>query len=94
MGKNEIPILQLPIKDQWGNNFIVYSQAAANGKYGVTGATNQDFIVVSLGADGISEADQDFVTTPGSGLYPKGEYNADLVMWNGNWIRAPKTDSP
>ena len=82
----------LPIKDPWGNNFLIYCKEATNGKYGITGASNLDFIVVSLGKDGISESGQDFVSVSGSGLTSIRDYDIDLVMWNGSWIRSPKID--
>ena len=84
----------LPVNDQWGNAFYVYGRANVNNKYGVTNASNQDFLVASRGRDGNSEEGSDFVTQPGSGLFivsGMAAFGYDLVQWNGNWIRGPQT---
>jgi prepilin-type N-terminal cleavage/methylation domain-containing protein len=84
----------LPVRDQWGNQFRVYGQTNCNNKYGITNASNQDFVVASIGRDNVSEEGSDYVTTPGSGLFTISgmtSFNYDLAMWNGNWIRGPQT---
>jgi len=84
----------LPVNDQWGNDFYVYGRSNANNKYGVTGASNQDFVIASRGRDDASEESSDFITTAGSGLFTISgmtSFNYDLAMWNGNWIRGPQT---
>ena len=89
-------ITVLPLNDQWGGSFYVYGQSNCNSKYGISNATNLDFVVASYGRDGTGEASSDFVTTPGSGLYTvssMASFNYDLAMWNGNWIRGPQTRS-
>ena len=87
-----VPVL--PVNDHWGNGYRIYSRSGCNGIYGITDATPQDFVVASLGHDGISESGSDFVTNPGSGLFPvtgMESFNHDLAVWNGDWIRAPQT---
>jgi prepilin-type N-terminal cleavage/methylation domain-containing protein len=84
----------LPVNDQWGTAFRVYGQSNANSKYGVTNASNQDYVVAALGRDGASEEGNDYVTTPGSGLFSISgmtSFDNDLAMWNGQWIRGPQT---
>lgn len=84
----------LPVKDQWGNNFRVYCGRACNGKYGISGAAGDDFVVVSYGRDGKKDSWKFSSSNPGTGLFVVksiGDFDKDLVMWNGNWIRAPRT---
>ena len=89
----------LPLTDQWGNDFYAYCGTDANGKWGISGASGDDFCIASygrdkaLGADGRSwsgfSADQ-----PEAGLFvvsTTAHFNYDLVMWNGSWISAPRT---
>ncbi|MFC2158693.1 type II secretion system protein [Acidobacteriota bacterium] len=89
-------ITVLPTDDQWGNDFYVYGQTNVNNKYGITNATNQDFVVASRGRDNAGEEGSDYVSSPGTGLFTVSgmtSFNYDLVMWNGNWIRGPQTRS-
>jgi prepilin-type N-terminal cleavage/methylation domain-containing protein len=82
----------LPLYDQWGSAFRVYGQTNANSKYGVTNAAGQDYVIAALGRDGLGEEGNDYVTTPGSGLFTISGLNSfdnDLAMWNGQWLRGP-----
>jgi prepilin-type N-terminal cleavage/methylation domain-containing protein len=84
----------LPVNDQWGTAFVVYGQTNADSKYGVSGASNQDYVVASYGRDGVGEEGNDYVTTPGVGLFTISgmeSFDNDLAMWNGQWIRGPQT---
>jgi len=86
----------LPITDQWGTNFYIYCGLAADGNYGVTGAGTDDFVVVSLTRDKSAETFSFNEDDPEAGLFivdSMADFNNDLVMWNGSWIRAPKTAS-
>ena len=86
----------LPVNDQWGTAFRVYGQTNSNSKYGVTNASNQDFVVASYGRDATGEEGNDYVTTPGIGLFTISgmtSFDNDLAMWNGQWIRGPQTRS-
>ncbi len=84
----------MPISDQWGNGFSIYCNVAVNGNYGIIGALGDDFLVSSWGRDKLLES---FTFAPGSpeaGMYvvsTGAHFNNDLVMWNGSWIRAPRT---
>ena len=54
-----------------------------------------DFIVVSLGRDGIMEDWEFDENAPESGLFVltgMDDFNKDIVMWNGSWIRATRDD--
>ena len=81
----------LPITDNWGNNILVYCGTACDGKYGISGSRMDDFIVVSLGRDGIMEDWEFSENNPESGLFVltgMDDFDKDIVMWNGSWISA------
>lgn len=84
----------LPLNDQWGNGYYVYTDTNVNGNYGVTGAAGDDFLVSSYGRDKTVEGFSFDPSNPESGLFVVNQmahFNRDLVMWNGSWIRAPRT---
>lgn len=84
----------LPITDQWGTNFYIFCGTAADGNYGVTGAGTDDFVVSSWTRDKSVESFTFNADDPEAGLFivdSMADFNNDLVMWNGSWIRAPKT---
>ncbi len=84
----------LPINDQWGNNFYAYCGTAVDGNYGCTGAGTDDFLVASYGRDRELESFSFNPSDPEAGLFvvsSMAHFNNDLVMWNGSWIRAPRT---
>jgi hypothetical protein len=87
-------IKNLPINDDWAGNFRVYSGKAGNGVYdGIEGCTEKDILIVSYGRDGKKENWKYDPKRPESGLYElksEKDYDKDLVIWNGNWIRAPR----
>lgn len=82
----------LPITDRWGYKYRVYCGETIKGKYGISGCAEDDFMVVSFGKDG-KEEDWEFdASNPGAGLYyieSAEDFDRDLIMWNGSWIRAP-----
>lgn len=87
-----VPVI--PTRDHWGNAYHIYGQENCSGVYGVSNSYRENYIVASLGHDNISESGNDYVTNPGSGLYAITGieiFNYDLVVWNGDWIRAPQT---
>lgn len=87
-------VKRLPIKDGWGNNYFVYCGKACNGKYGISGCQRDDFIVISYGRDGEKENWKFDPGNPEAGLIEmktEDDFNIDLIMWNGSWIRAPRT---
>lgn len=89
----------LPLNDQWGNPFAIYSGTACDGVFGVattaiTVIGNDDFIVASLGRNGSEDADAYDETNPAAGLYTingMADFNRDLVNWDGSWIIGPIT---
>ena len=85
----------LPLTDQWGTGFMAYCGTAAN-VYGINNAVADDFVIASYGRAGLPEGFTFSATAPEAGLFviSKSEhFNYDLVMWNGSWIRAPRTAS-
>ena len=84
----------LPISDGWEGNYRVYSGKAGNGVYdGIEGCTDKDIVIVSYGRDGKKENWTYNPKKPEAGLYElksDKDYDKDLVIWNGNWIRVPK----
>jgi hypothetical protein len=87
-------IKELPISDDWEGNYRIYSGKACNGVYGgIEGCTDKDILIVSYGRDGKKENWKYDPKRPEAGLYElksEKDYDKDLVIWNGNWIRAPK----
>ncbi len=84
----------LPLNDQWGNNYRIYCNTDVNGNYGIAGALGDDFLVSSWGRDKLLEAFTFVPASPEDGMYvvsTGAHFNNDLVMWNGSWIRAPRT---
>jgi len=84
----------MPTTDQWGNGFRIYCGTAVGGNYGIPVTLGDDFLVTSHGRDKTLEAFTFAAAAPEAGMYvvSKGiHFNNDLVMWNGSWIRAPRT---
>jgi hypothetical protein len=84
----------LPISDEWEGNYWVFSGKAGNGVYdGIEGCTDKDILIISYGKDGKKENWTYDPKKPNAGLYElksDKDYDKDLVIWNGNWIRAPQ----
>ena len=87
-------VKMLHVKDNWGNNFYVYSGKAGNGVYdGLKGCTERDVLIVSFGRDGKKENWNYDPKNPEAGIYELkslDEFDRDLIMLNGTWIRVPK----
>lgn len=84
----------LPLTDQWGTLYNAWCGTAVDGNYGITGAAGDDFVIASYGRAGDPESFTFSPTDPEGGLYvvsQSAHFNRDLVMWNGSWIRAPRT---
>ena len=84
----------LPINDQWGNPYNAYCGADVVGNYGIAAAGGDDFLVASWGRDKTIEGFSFDDSNPELGLFVVNQmahFNNDLVMWNGSWIRAPRT---
>jgi len=84
----------LPINDQWGNGFNVWCGASAT-QYGIASPGTDDFLVASFGRDKTQETSFNFSdANPEGGLFvisTMTDFDKDLVMWDGSWIRAPRT---
>lgn len=88
-------IKSLPTKDKWGNDYLVYCGQACDGKYGISDPSADEFVIVSKGKDGELDAWSYDPSDPASAFYKiesQEDFNNDLIMWNGNWIRAPKSE--
>ncbi|UCE39886.1 MAG: hypothetical protein JSV17_10390 [Candidatus Aminicenantes bacterium] len=87
-------IKELPISDDWEGNYRIYSGKACNGVYdGIEDCTERDILIVSYGRDGKKENWRYDPKKPEAGLYElksEKDYDKDLVIWNGKWIRAPQ----
>jgi|GEM_PF-2281487 len=86
-------VRNLPVYDGWGNAYRVYCGEACNGKYGIFGCGLDDFLVVSYGRDRMKEDWRFDPGNPEAGLYELNnldDFDKDLIIWNGSWVRAPK----
>ncbi|MCK7482963.1 MAG: hypothetical protein M0C28_41995 [Candidatus Moduliflexus flocculans] len=66
-----------------------------NGKYGMQGCAENDFLIVCLGKDGKSDGWEFDNLHPQAGFYKlnaKDDFDKDLVNWNGSWVHAPGPD--
>ena len=84
----------MPVTDQWGHSFYIYCGTSVNGKYSIADALGDDFLVSSWGRDKLLETFVFDPDKPEFGMFVVSEgahFNNDLVMWNGSWIRAPRT---
>ena len=73
---------------------MAYCGTACDGNYGVSGAAGDDFVIASYGRAGALESFSFDPNDPENGLFvvsAAAHFNYDLVMWNGSWIRAPRT---
>ncbi len=84
----------LPLTDQWGTLYNAYCGTNVDGNYGISGAAGDDFVIASWGRAGALESFTFTSTDPEAGLFVVSQsdhFNRDLVMWNGSWIRAPRS---
>ena len=84
----------LPLNDQWGTGYQAYCGLACEGVHGATGAGGDDFLIFSLGRNKIDDGFTFDANSPEAGLFIVNQmihFNNDLIMWNGSWIRAPRT---
>ncbi|MDD8027762.1 MAG: type II secretion system protein [Acidobacteriota bacterium] len=83
----------LPLNDQWGTSFKIYTGTAADGNYGITGSATDDFLISSYGRGGTLESFTYSASTPESGLYTistTADFEKDLISLNGSFIRCPR----
>jgi len=82
-------------RDQWGTWFQVWTGTGVAGHFGIdTGeVARDDFIIQSLGRDGLDEGYTYDRAAPENNFYvlqSMEDFNKDLINWDGNWIRAPR----
>jgi prepilin-type N-terminal cleavage/methylation domain-containing protein len=82
-------------RDQWGREFQCWTGLGCAGHFGIDGAEvgKDDFVIQSFGRDGEDEGYTFDRTSPDNNFYvmqSMDDFNKDLILWNGNWIRAPR----
>jgi type II secretion system protein G len=83
----------LPLKDQWGNNFKVYTGTNVNGNYGLSDASLDDVLIASYGRRNALESWTYNASEPEAGLYTisaAADFEKDLINLNGAFIRSPR----
>jgi len=91
-------VKSLPVNDQWGNDFYVFSSTNVASKWGIPPTPapgTDDFVVGSKGRDGADGPGPYYTAAdPTSGFYivsSMADFNKDLATWNGAWIVGPIT---
>jgi type II secretion system protein G len=88
-------IKTLPISDRWGTGYRVWCGSAAS-EYGISDALGDDFLVASFGRDRSQESFTFDEVSRAAGLFRVSsisDFDKDLIMLNGNWIRYPRVGS-
>jgi prepilin-type N-terminal cleavage/methylation domain-containing protein len=83
----------IPVTDQWGTNFKVYTGTNCDGNYGLTGSASDDYLISSYGRDQTLESWSYNAATPEAGLYSIGvmaDFAKDLVNFSGQTIHGPR----
>ncbi len=83
-----------PVNDQWGTAFVITAANATANPRGCQFTGVDDFVVESYARDGIADGWAYVAASPESGMYivsAMTDFGNDLIMWNGNWVRAPLT---
>ena len=83
----------LPLKDQWGGNFKVFTGTNVSGNWGIVNAVADDFLVCSYGRSSVIESWTYDPANPNAGLYTisaSSDFDKDLVNYNGSFIRGPR----
>lgn len=82
-----------PIEDQWGNFYQVFAgQLPGFSIRGCDFAGRDDFVVMSLGRDGLSDGVDYDVNNPDTSMYIMNsldDFMLDLIQFNGSWVRGP-----
>jgi general secretion pathway protein G len=84
----------IPMTDQWGTNFKVYTGTNVDGNYGISGSAADDFLVCSYGRGGALESWTYSTSAPEAGLYSistSADFAKDLISLNGMFIRGPRS---
>lgn len=96
-------IKSLPVNDQWGQGYLIYTRDAATDQYGAAYADGDtefgfdEFVVASNGRNGTVDSDYEYDPTDlSAGFYiieNITSFNYDLAAWNGSWIVCPESRS-
>jgi len=81
----------IPIKDPWGNNYLIFCGTKVNGHYGLSGSATADYLIISLGQDGKEDVWIYDPKNPESGSYLDQDPNNDIINFNGIFIRGSRT---
>lgn len=84
-------VKELPTKDPWGNNYLVYCGKSIDGQYGLKGSAIDDYLIVSYGKDREMDTWNYDPSDPISGIYNDTNGIKDLVNLNGSFIRGPRS---
>ena len=101
MALTDFYIKALPISDQWGHPFQVWTGTGCSGSsgYGVSlvasGALwgDDDYIVASTGRNTLATDSGYISSDPSSGFYMVSsmtDFNKELLVWNGSWVICPR----
>jgi len=85
----------LPTRDQWSSPFQIWTGIDIAGHFGIEAGElgRDDFVIQSFGRDGVDEGYAYDRSNPENGFYilqTMEDFNKDLILWSGNWIRAPR----
>lgn len=85
-------IRDLPTTDPWGRSYWVLCGKKLNGfAYGVSPEDDDNFLIYSKGSDGNSDKWSYDPSNEFGGLFDGHDSTRDLVNYNGQFIRAPKS---
>lgn len=83
------------MKDQWGRPLKVWTRQSCAGQFGIAAGSvgEDDYLIQSLGLNG---SDEGFIYKPDNpqnfySVDKMPDFNNDLIVWSGNWIRAPRS---
>ena len=83
----------IPVFDQWRNPLSVWTGSADPGYTNISCTALDDFVIASVGRNGIQDDFNYDPTSPESSYFRitgMSSFNQDLVIWNGSWVHAPK----
>ena len=85
----------LPMRDQWGFPLQVWTGDSIAGHFGIEvgDVGREDFVIQSFGRDGQDEGYSYDSSNPDNNFFviqTSEDFNKDLIIWSGNWIRAPR----
>jgi len=80
------------IVDWWGDPYLIWTGKGIE-QYGIKTGNEKEFIIASLGKEGIKENWKYDSKNPQSGFFEVREFEdfeKDLVFWNNKFIRCPR----